>query len=135
MMITRYAAPAATAILCCLLLSACGSGDGLARVKGEVTLNGEPLKDATVQFQPTAEEGSASSGRTDAEGRYELMFTFDQRGAMPGEHTVRITTAETYFEDDGKEREREERVPPKYNRQTTLKETVKPGKNTIDFDL
>ncbi len=132
---TTHAARAATAILLCLILGACGSDDGLARVKGTVTLGGEPLEGATVQFQRVGEEGSPSAGRTDAKGRYELMFTFDKRGALPGEHNVTITTAETYFDDDGQEQERPERVPAKYNRQTRLKETVEPGRNTIDFDL
>lgn len=132
---TMRAAGWLTPIALGLLLAGCGSDGDLARVKGKVALDGEPLEDATVQFQPTAEGGAPSSGKTDAKGRYELMFTFNARGAMPGEHVVSITTAETYFDEAGNEREREERVPAKYNRQTTLKRTVEPGANTIDFDL
>jgi hypothetical protein len=104
-------------------------------VKGRVTLNGEPLEGATVEFQPRAEGGSPSSGVTDAHGRYELMYTFDTPGAMPGEHVVSIRTAGTYFDDQGNELEREERVPPKYNSQTELRRTVKPGRDKFDFDL
>jgi hypothetical protein len=124
-----------TLILSCLLIAGCGSNSGLARVKGKVTLNGQPLEGATVTFQPTAADGSPSSGVTDADGRYELMFTFDTPGAMPGEHVVSIGTAGTDIDDEGYEVERPERVPAKYNRQTTLKRTVKPGRNTIDFPL
>ena len=104
-------------------------------MKGKVTLNGRPLEDATVKFQPTAAGGSPSSGKTDADGQYELMSTFDTAGAMPGEHVVSIQTAETYFDEEGNEREREERVPAKYNRQTELKRVVEPGTNTFNFDL
>jgi hypothetical protein len=122
-------------ILLCPLVAGCGSGDGLARVKGKVTLDGQPLEGATVKFQPTAEGGSPSSGITDADGRYELMYTFMTWGAMPGEHVVSIRTAGTYFDDQGNEIERPERVPAKYNDQTELKRTVEPGRNTIDFKL
>ena len=116
-------------------MAGCGSEDGLAKVKGKVTLNGRPLEGATVEFQPAAERGAPSAGATDAKGRYELMYTFDVPGAMPGEHVVSIRTAEICFDGQGNEFEREERVPPKYNTHTELKRTVVPGRNTIDFEL
>ncbi len=122
-----------TPILFCLLLAGCGPGDGLATVKGKVTLNGEPLEGAIVQFQPTAEGGSPSAGKTDAKGRYELMYTFDQPGAMPGEHVVSIRTAAEYYDEE--DAEGEERIPAKYNSQSELKRTVEPGRNTFDFEL
>ena len=123
------------AMLTCLIVAGCGSDDDLSRVKGKVTLNGQPLEGATVEFQPTAEGGAPSVGETDAKGRYELMYSFDTPGVLPGEHIVSIRTAGTYFDDQGNELEREERVPPKYNTQSELKRTVEPGKKTIDFDL
>ena len=71
---------------CCSawLIAGCGSGNNLATVRGKVTLNGRPLQGALVEFQPTAPGGSPSSGITDAEGRYELMYTFDKRGRCAG---------------------------------------------------
>jgi hypothetical protein len=124
-----------TPILFCLLIAGCGSGNGFARVKGKVTFNGQPLEGATVKFQPTAPGGSSSSGVTDADGRYELMYTFNTPGATPGEHTVSIGTAGTFIDDEGCEVERPERVPARYNRRTTLKRIVRPGRNTINFEL
>jgi len=124
-----------TLILLCLLTTGCGSKDGLSRVKGKVTLNGQPLEGATVEFHPAGEGGAPSAGVTDAKGRYELMYTFDTSGVAPGEHVVSIRTAETCFDDQGNEFEREERVPAKYNTQTELKRVVVPGRNTIDFEL
>jgi hypothetical protein len=119
----------------CLLPLGCGSNDGLARVQGVVTMNGQPLGDATVEFRPMASEAAPSSGQTDADGYYELNYTFDTPGAVPGEHVVSIRTAGTYFDDQGIERERTEIVPAEYNARSKLRRTVEPGKNTIDFDL
>ena len=75
------------------------------------------------------------SGQTDANGRYELMYAFDTPGAIPGEHVVTIRTAGTFFDDEGNEIEREERVPAKYNTRTELKRIVEPGSSTINFEL
>ena len=119
-----------TLVAGCLLLAGCGSEDGLARVRGRVTFNGEPLEGAIVQFEPVAKEGSPSAGKTDAQGRYELMHTFDTPGALPGGHVVTIRTADAYYDEAGRER-----IPAKYNAQTELKRAVEPGRNTIDFDL
>jgi hypothetical protein len=122
-------------MLGCLVAAGCGSEDGLASVKGVVTLNGQPLADATVEFRPMADEAAPSSGQTDADGYYELQYTFDTPGAVPGEHAVAVRTSGTFFDDRGIERERRETVPAKYNARSELRRTVDPGKNTIDFDL
>jgi len=132
---TTYAVRCLAPVLFFPLIAGCGSGDDLAQVKGKVTLNGQPLQGATVKFQPTAEGGSPSFGETDAHGRYELMYSFNTPGVMPGEHVVSIRTAATFFDEAGNELEREERVPARYNTQTELKRTVEPGTNTINFEL
>ena len=133
---TRLKEPVVLALLLSsLLATGCGSGNGMARVKGKISLNGQPLEHATIEFRPTADGGAPSSGQTDADGRYELMYTFDTPGALPGEYIVSIRTAGTFFDDDCNEREREERVPARYNNQTELKRTVESGRNRFDFDL
>ncbi len=124
-----------TLILFGLITAGCGSADGLARVKGTVTLRGQPLEGAVVDFRPLEPGGSPSSGITDAEGRYVLMHNFNTAGAMQGEHVVSIRTAQTIFDDQGIEHESEECVPANYNTHTQLKRTVEAGRNTIDFDL
>ena len=132
----KYVALCLMPALGCLLAAGCGgSGPRLGRVQGKVTLNGKPLAEAEVNFQPTAEGTAPSAGTTDADGRYELMYTFDTKGAVPGEHVVTITTGGTFLDDQGIEFEREESVPAKYNTETELRETVEPGSNTIDFEL
>lgn len=112
-------------------LPGCGGGDRpkLGRVAGTVTLDGEPLPRALVRFLPVAhEQGRASTGFTDAEGRYEMLYIRNVKGASVGRHMVRITTRN---QNEGTP----ERVPPKYNEATTLEVTVEPGANTTDFEL
>lgn len=112
------------------LLSGCGADDApeLGTVSGTVLLGGKPLPDANIIFDP--EEGPISMGRTDESGRYELRYSFDDLGAVPGRHTVHISTG-----DDGSEPPVSEQVPAKYNHLSELTEEVKPGENNINFDL
>lgn len=115
---------------------ATGCGKSLSGVSGMVTLDGKPLPGAYVEFSPPA--GRPSMGRTDAAGHYQLEYSTSKSGVEPGEHTVRIGT----FEEESVDMETgeptagvEEIVPAKYNRKTELTAQVKPGSNTIDFDL
>ncbi len=110
----------------------CGSKEPMGQVSGKVTLQGNPLPGAEVEFQPV-DNRPPSTGRTDAQGRYELQYSAQQRGAVAGEHVVRITT-EQDPSDDGTPGT-PEKLPPKYNVQSDLKRTVKPGRQTIDFEL
>ena len=56
-----------------LALGCGGSESGkYAAVSGQVILNGSPLADATVSFQPDSTIGRGSSGKTDAQGKYSL---------------------------------------------------------------
>jgi len=125
-----------------LFIAGCGGGSDvdLAQVEGTVTLDGKPLAGVNLEFTPAGESGgspSYSSGPTDANGHYKLMYTFDKPGAMVGKHTVRITTAAPEGEDDEEDDETviEEKLPARYNAKTELTADVQPGSNTIDFDL
>lgn len=103
-------------------------------VHGRVTLNGQPLSDATVRFQP--ESGRASFGQTDANGEYALAFMGEPWGAIVGSHSVAITT-ENMIEDPvtGQSKFIREYLPPKYHAATTLSAQVEPGENEINFEL
>jgi hypothetical protein len=107
----------------------------MATVSGQVTLNGQPLANATVQFRPVSADGASSFGLTDDEGSYDLMRTVKTRGAMPGEYVVSIRTADTLFDDGSDDAEQVERVPAEYNARSELKRTVEAGRNTFDFEL
>jgi len=113
----------------------CGdAGPELGTVSGTVTLDAQPLADAYVEFQPA--EGRASGGMTDAAGAYSLDFVAGEKGALPGEHTVRITTENVLTDPEtGEPIDSPERAPAKYNQNTELKATVTTGSNTIDFAL
>ena len=62
-----------------LVLSGCDSGK-TGTVTGVVKINGQPVSEAAVSFYP--EEGRASIGMTDAEGKYELSYTRGAKGAV-----------------------------------------------------
>ena len=107
-----------------MLLAGCGGkspGPVLAPVQGTVTLDGQPLPNARVVFQPSGENASPSIGETDDKGAFELAFNRRCKGALPGQHVVRITTAGVISDESGKETIVEEKVPPRYNDQSELK--------------
>lgn len=110
------------------LLAGCG-GDrpSLGAVYGRVTLDGHPLAGACVMFEPITPSRS-SIGWTNAEGRYELIYIRDEKGARVGTHKVRITAAKPGAA-------AVELLPPRYHAQTTLQEDVRRGNNVIDFLL
>lgn len=121
-----------------MLVLVCGCGGGpyeLAPVSGVVTLYGNPLANATVSFSPRGEGkdivGPGSMGTTDAEGRFTLRTFKDERGAVVGNHTVRISTFKSKFKDirtsDDVEVVSIEHVPWHYNRNTKLSFQVPSG--------
>jgi len=107
---------------------------GLGTVTGTVTMDGKPVPDAMVSFEPTEPGKSAALGKTDASGNYELYYSRSHKGAPVGENIVKITT---YGEtgDDENRQIRKETVPTKYNVKSELKAEVKRGANKFDFDL
>jgi hypothetical protein len=125
------------------LAAGCGDSDAdLAPVRGTVTLDGEPLQDATVEFELQAEpttygrtSGSSSYGRTDFRGRYKLKYNLENNGAMIGKHVVRITTRGETVDETGRETIVPERLPEKYHLNSQLTADVQPGSNTFDFPL
>lgn len=108
----------------------CG-GDQLpvVPVTGTITLEGAPLADALVEFQPFDPQGSPSYGSTDASGKYELAFSHTRKGAWVGEHLVRISTRN--------ENERiPEKLPPRFHAESDLKRQVRADEdNVLDFAI
>jgi len=83
--------------VCSLVLCGCGDEFDVAPVSGKVTLDGKPLPDVEVNFQPRGgggvSPGPGSTGITDAEGRYTLKTSEEspKEGAVPGKHIVTMT--------------------------------------------
>ena len=110
----------------------CGNSH-LGRVTGTVRMDGEPLVDAMVTFKPQSGIRPAA-GRTDEQGRFELIFSRSAKGAALGEHRVEISTYDEILTDDSTEIVPEV-VPARYNTRSELTATVKPGQNVFHYDL
>jgi hypothetical protein len=129
-----------------IILAGCGNNTGYVSVSGQVTLDGQPLANAIVTFQPMANSkgetaGVGSFGKTDAQGKFtlEAMTPSPQSGAAVGRHRVRIGTAggaPLNTESDSAapskskgERPRipSDRIPSRYNTESTLTFDVPAG--------
>ncbi|WP_437203256.1 carboxypeptidase-like regulatory domain-containing protein [Planctomicrobium sp. SH664] len=114
------------------LLGCGGSADDRGVVVGTILMNGQPLPNAVVLFN--SGQGRPSQGITDAQGKYELKYSSQQKGAVPGHYSVMISPLEL-SDDAAKTAKNTVRIPAKYNSKTELTADVKPGKNAIDFAL
>jgi len=127
-----------------IFLVGCGDGGpALGTVEGVVTLDGQPVVNAEVTFNPQGlKSGTASYGRTDAAGHYSLMFTRTKAGAMVGQHFVDILT-ERLSPAQIEERkqaglatpDKQVVIPKKYRKPGELKADVQKGSNVINFSL
>lgn len=119
------------AVLCAGFLgtvAGCGGGSDapeLGQVTGTVTLDDKPLEGATVTFMP--ENSRASSGTTDASGKYVLTYIRDQTGAAIGKHKVIVT----------KMVDERNVLPAIYSdeEKTPLSKDVEAGENLYDIPL
>ena len=78
-------------IVCLILVAGCEHSDPPAMVEGTLRLEGKPLDHCLVTFlpEPGADtESHASTGLTDAQGRYQLCLDNGQAGASAGWHRV-----------------------------------------------
>ncbi len=105
----------------------CGRSDlpELGRVQGTVTLDGKPLAGVIVTFQP--DSGRPAVANADSEGRYDLMYTNDVKGATVGQNTVKVIWP------DGATPTA--KIPEEYGYNSTIKKEVKAGKQTIDIAM
>ena len=110
-----------------------GGGPEKADVHGKVTLDGEPLVNALVTFQPEG-EGSPSYARTDKDGYYELKYTLESEGAILGKHRVTVSTLFEDRDENDRPIKTPERCPDEYCKEGVIKE-VKRGDNTIDLPI
>ena len=115
------------------LLSGCQQETAIL-VSGKITLDGEPLSTATVTFLADGHEDAAVF-RTDEKGVYPADASIRQP-LQPGKYTVRISTSdEGDMEADPPLPPVKERVPSKYNFDSTLTASVDANNLVFDFDL
>lgn len=126
----------------------CGAGvDPLQRqaVVGNVTLNGEPIEEGSITFQPEAASGETTTGGATAtgavisEGKYEIP---KENGLAPGSYRVSISSPEPVPDRSGDDLmnnpgpPRKERVAAKYNSKSELQAKIESGsQNTFDFQV
>jgi hypothetical protein len=123
----RFASTAAVLLLL-MVFTGCGKGGPqIAPVHGRVTLNGQPLENADITFQPE-DSKSPSAARTDKDGHYELGYKRGVLGGLVGQHTVRIRVSSEVVENPPN-------IPERYNTATELHREVKAGPNEFNFDL
>jgi hypothetical protein len=103
----------------------------LGTVEGTITLDGQPLKGARITFDPkigkdSDQRVSSSFGKTDASGRYRLVYLKDKPGAVIGPHRVTIEATQP---------RRGVPIAVRFENQGKLTAEVKKGHNPINFDL
>jgi hypothetical protein len=129
-----------------VVATGCG-GIKYAPVSGKVTMNGKPLANTLVSFQPIAKPGSieagpGSSGTTDEQGRFALKVATGENGAVVGKHRVIISQVVSKTDPANDARPTRggppqmEKIPARYNSES--KETFdvpSGGTDKADFEL
>jgi hypothetical protein len=106
-----------------VVVAGCGqSGPEVAPVSGHVTVDGKPMENVNVVFQPV-DARSPSYGQTDKDGRYALGYKRGVQGALVGSHNVGISVSAEVV-----------RNAP-HIKNTQLRREVKSGSNEFDFDV
>ncbi len=133
-----------TLMAVCLVTAGCGgTAFTLVPVSGIVTLDGQPLPNARIAFEPraaprTVVAGPGSYGLTDPSGRFTLASVKGQDGAVAGQHLVSISTYRV-DEDPATGRSNvlsKERVPQRYQEPSELTFDVpNGGTDAADFHL
>jgi hypothetical protein len=129
------------------LVAALGCGSRpIVPVSGKVTLNGKPLANAMVAFNPIPKEGSSeagpgSVGTTDENGAFTLKVSPDRKGALVGRHRVAISATNPPTGGGDARLPRGGRalrntIPSRYNEQSELTlEVPSGGTDRADFEL
>lgn len=123
------------------LLAVCGCGDGMARVSGTVTLDGEPVAQTeTVRCEVAMKPvggGPAATGSVDPQGRFRLAVG-SSSSVPPGEYaaSVRIREVTPPAKPGGYPKSRN-LAPDRYanSAKSGLVYTLEAGSNQIDVEI
>lgn len=82
----------AVPVLIAMAAVGCGGGgppSGRLPISGEVTLDGQPLDQGAIQFEPTDKSSKLNAGGVIANGKYKIG---SEQGLPPGKYKVSITS-------------------------------------------
>jgi hypothetical protein len=121
-------------VLCLLVCVGCAPDAKIARMRGEVTINAQPVERGSIAFFPV-------DGNTKVTGTEIVAGKFSSEIPV-GESKVEIRvprktgTKKLYDTPDSPTQDTfEEVLPEKYNSKTELRVTAKPGTNQQNFAL
>ena len=122
-------------------LPACSESDHQqARIHGTVTLDGNPIPNATIVFMPLGVATGKSTQARVVDGKYEAVHT----AGLFGEHMVKIyaqrdvpgyTPAGPLPPGQLPSGSARQYLPPKYNTNSRLRADLEPGENEMSFNL
>jgi hypothetical protein len=125
-----------------ILLSGCGGADPLGRqaISGTVTLNGQPVDNGAIAFEPLDLQKGVGSGANIVGGKYSIP---QQQGLTPGKYLVRISSADRSQAEPVEEMPGEapkmmakERIPAHWNLKSEQQiEVTADGDHVYDFDI
>lgn len=120
-----------------LALSGCSGGDGRLAVSGTVSLDGQPLPDASISFRPAPGNDANGSGAVIRDGTFALPAA---KGLKTGKYLVTVQafrkTGRMVPLTPGGKKLGPEMAPLQFDSSTALEATVVAGKgNRFDFQL
>ena len=130
----QLAAVSLAVVMFIVAATGCGGGDGLAEVRGTVTVDGEPAKVGAITFIPL-DGASQTAGATIVDGAYTARVA-------PGTFKVELRVSKVVGEkkvydapDAPVKQILAETLPPRYNDESELTLEVQPGENQKDYSL
>jgi hypothetical protein len=122
-------------VLAALAFAGCSPTPKTAKVSGEVTLDGQPLKDGRIQFIPVAgDTGTAGAIITDGKFTTDVpiskMRVEINANKVIGKRKVYEDSPQSPWVEDVREL-----LLPRYNSSSTLEIDVKPGPQTVKYPL
>lgn len=133
---TKFVTPGwALLTVAAFCLSGCGESNGLIKVTGTVTVDGELVPEGSISFMPVNGKGVTAGGQI-KNGKYFAEVS-------PGEMAVQIYATKELEKENPTQEEIErgitsdpvQYIPEKYNKASTLRVNVSDSSRQHDFDL